>query len=55
MRNVGIDIVKKDKREGGTGRRLFVICKIRAKGREEGVSKGAFCEDHDGSDDARPF
>ena len=55
MRNVGVDIVKKDKREGGTGRRLFVIKRIKAKGSEQGVSNGSLCEEHDGVDDIRPF
>jgi hypothetical protein len=58
MRNVGIDIIK-DKREGGTGRRIFVIRNIGTKscedGCEEGVSRDAFCEDSREVDSDRPF
>ena len=59
MRNVGVDIVKKDKREPGTGRRLFVLRRTESKAREdgceEGVSRGAFCEDRREVDSDRPF
>jgi len=55
MRNVGIDIVKKDKREGGTGRRIFVLTRTSAKDREQDVSRGAFCEDHVEVANDRPF
>lgn len=59
MRNVGVDIVKKDKREPGTGRRLFVLRRTGSKacedGCEEGVSRGMFCEDRAGVDSDRPF
>jgi hypothetical protein len=59
MRNVGVDIVKKDKREPGTGRRLFTIRRTESKsceeGREEGVSRGVLCEDRAEVDSDRPF
>lgn len=59
MRNVGVDIVKKDKREPGTGRRLFVLRRTESKacedGCEEGVSRGVFCEDRREVDSDRPF
>ena len=35
MRNVGIDIAKKEKRQAGTGRRIFVIKKMSGKERED--------------------
>lgn len=35
MRNVGIDIIKKEKRQAGTGRRIFVIRKMAANGCED--------------------
>ena len=54
MRNVGIDIIK-DKREGGTGRRIFVIRKCERKTCEDGVRIGQFCEDGHGVDSDRPF
>lgn len=50
MRNVGVDIVKKDKREGGTGRRLFVIRRIKSS--EQVVSNASLCEEHEAP---RPF
>ena len=57
--NVGVDIIKKDKREPGTGRRLFVLRRTESKaceeGREEGVSRGAFCEERAEVDSDRPF
>lgn len=60
MRNVGIDIVRKSKREGGTGKRIFIMRRINEKtgrenGREPGVSGGLFCEPDDGADSPRPF
>ncbi len=59
MRNVGVDITKKCKREPGTGRRLFTIRKTGSKsceqGREQGVSRDVFCEDRAGVDSDRPF
>ena len=54
MRNVGIDIIK-DKREGGTGRRIFVIKKCERKTCEDGVRIGQFCEDGHEVDSDRPF
>ena len=53
MRNVGVDIVKKEKREGGTGRRLFVIRRIKSKSGEQVVSNGVVCEEHDWIDNPR--
>lgn len=55
MRNVGIDIIKKDKREGGTGRRLFTICRTGSAVREEAVSKGGTCEQDDDFFSERPY
>jgi hypothetical protein len=59
MRNVGIDIVKKEKREAGTGRRIFVIRKFDKNGCEvkceDGVSRRQFCEANDEVDDERPY
>ncbi len=59
MRNVGVDIVKKEKREPGTGRRLFVIRRTWQKacedGCEEGVSRDVFCEDRAEVDSDRPY
>ena len=54
MRNVGIDIIK-DKREGGTGRRIFVIKKCNRKDCEDGVRIERFCEDGHEVDNDRPF
>ncbi len=54
MRNVGIDIIK-DKREGGTGRRIFVIRKCDRKDCEDGVRIRQFCEDDHEVDNDRPF
>lgn len=54
MRNVGIDIIK-DKREGGTGRRIFVLKKCERKTCEDGVRIGQFCEDGHEVDNDRPF
>ncbi len=59
MRNIGIDIVKKEKREAGTGRRIFVIRKFEKNGCEDrcedGVSRGQFCEANHEVDSDRPF
>ena len=59
MRNIGIDIVKKEKREAGTGRRIFVIRKFEKNGCEDrcedGVSRDAFCEANHEVDSDRPF
>ena len=55
MRNVGVDITKNNKREPGTGRRLFTIRKTGPKACEDGVSRDAFCEDRVGVDSDRPF
>ena len=59
MRNVGIDIARQDKREGGTGRRLFVIRRM-SKAEcedwcEDDVSLESFCESKDKVVDERPF
>ena len=54
MRNVGIDIIK-DKREGGTGRRIFVLKKCESKSCEDGVRIDCVCEDDSEVDDERPF
>ncbi len=54
MRNVGIDIIK-DKREGGTGRRIFVLKKCESKSCEDGVRIDGVCEDDSEVDDERPF
>jgi len=54
MRNVGIDIIK-DKREGGTGRRIFVLKKCESKSCEDGVKIDCVCEDDSEVDDERPF
>jgi len=60
MRNVGIDILRKNKREGGTGKRIFVMRRIsektgRENGREPRVSGSLFCEPDNGADSPRPF
>jgi len=67
MRNVGIDIIGKKKREPGTGRRLFILKKIKEKtpyfddifeceqGCEQGVSKSQNCEQDNEDFDERPF
>ena len=59
MRNIGIDIVKKEKREAGTGRRIFVIRKFEKNACEDrcedGVSRDAFCEANHKVDSDRPF
>lgn len=63
MRNVGIDIARKTKREAGTGRRVFILKKIPGavlsgqdygceEGCEQYVRRGVFCEQ---DDDPRPF
>ncbi|MDD2654126.1 MAG: hypothetical protein PHI86_03375, partial [Candidatus Omnitrophica bacterium] len=63
MRNVGIDIARKNKREAGTGRRVFILKKMPGAvldddyygcedGREQDVSRDGFCEQ---DDDPRPF
>ncbi|MBU4311126.1 MAG: hypothetical protein KJ706_00190 [Candidatus Omnitrophica bacterium] len=59
MRNVGIDIVKKEKRQAGTGRRIFIIRKMSGKECEDrcedDVRVDSFCEANDEADDKRPF
>lgn len=59
MRNVGIDIKRKTKREAGTGRRIFVLKKgtndedfYCEQGCEQTVSRDPFCEQ---DEDPRPF
>lgn len=63
MRNVGIDIIRKNKREAGTGRRVFILKKMPGAvldddyygcedGCEQDVSRGGLCEQ---DDDPRPF
>ena len=60
MRNMGIDILRLEKREPGTGRRLFILRKIKREteceqDREQGVSR---CEQEVSDDrlfDERPF
>ena len=54
MRHVGIDIIK-DKRQGGTGRRIFILKKCAPQSREDGVSISEFCEDDSEVDSDRPF
>jgi len=54
MRHVGIDIVK-DKREAGTGRRIFVLQKCAPSRCEDGVKIREFCEDDSEGYDDRPF
>ena len=59
MRNVGIDIARQDKREGSTGRRLFVIRRM-SKAEcedwcEDDVSLDDVCEVNDDVGDERPF
>ncbi|MBU3958490.1 MAG: hypothetical protein KKE91_01360, partial [Candidatus Omnitrophica bacterium] len=59
MRNVGIDIVKKEKRQAGTGRRIFIIRKMSGKECEDrcedDVRVDSFCEANGEADDKRPF
>ena len=60
MRNIGIDIMKKEKREAGTGRRVFVLRKMTPNSgceakREQGVRTNLFCEANDEADEPRPF
>jgi primase-polymerase (primpol)-like protein len=59
MRNVGIDITKREKRQAGTGRRIFVIRrmpKIECEDWcEDDVRMESFCEANDEADDERPF
>ena len=59
MRNVGIDIVKRERREPGTGRRIFMLKRTGPKSCEDrcedGVSSSLFCEDRAGVDSDRPF
>jgi hypothetical protein len=59
MRNVGIDITRRSKREGGTGRRIFVLRRFAddedfycEQGCEQTVSRDPFCEQ---DDDPRPY
>jgi hypothetical protein len=63
MRNVGIDITRRNKREAGTGRRIFILKKMPGAvldedyygcedGCEQDVSRDDFCEQED---DTRPF
>jgi len=59
MRNVGIDIARKNKREAGTGRRIFVLKRFSREGDsycehgcEQTVSRVPFCEQ---DEDPRPF
>jgi len=54
MRHVGIDIIK-DKRQGGTGRRVFILKKCAPQGCEDGVRISEFCEDDSEVDSDRPF
>jgi len=54
MRHVGIDIIK-DKREAGTGRRIFVLQKCAPNRCEDGVKIREFCEDDSEGYDDRPF
>jgi len=59
MRNIGIDIMKKEKREAGTGRRVFILRKMtRIQAVRLSVSKvrtNLFCEASDEADNQRPF
>ena len=64
MRNIGIDIVRRKKREAGTGRRLFLLKEIKEEptlfgsdnlGCEQGVSKREDCEQDWKDADERPF
>ncbi len=59
MRNVGVDVIKQDKREGGTGRRLFIIRKMMPggceHGREQDVRKDAVCEEDSDMFSERPY
>ncbi len=59
MRNVGIDIVKRERREPGTGRRIFILKRTGPKSCEDrcedGVRSSLFCENRAGMDSDRPF
>jgi len=59
MRNVGVDIVKKEKRQAGTGRRIFIIRKVSGKEREDrcedDVRMDSSCEANNGVENERPF
>jgi len=60
MRSVGIDILRPEKREGGTGRKLVILRKVKGNSLfESGVNEGVNeCEHKDGfcdEDDTRPY
>jgi len=59
MRNSGIDILRLNKREGGTGRRVFVLRKIDKQKCEQGCEQGvSSCEQEEPTHnifDKRPF